>query len=196
MGSLFDLADANGDGALDRAEIARLRRVLGNTAENAATAFDAVDTDADGRISQDEYISSIRAFVGEGASPMYEAVVATSGRHPPAPGSAPGPAPARGPSPLSWPDQTPDRRPGYPPHGPCHAAPRRPGSRRHQPRAPAAAGPVRMAVRSGGRPRGTAHAWSDFSRRTGRGQRPWRPGGAAGCGDAELLGCWVSSVVA
>ncbi|MGW7052645.1 EF-hand domain-containing protein [Streptomyces sp. NPDC054887] len=76
LGSLFDLADTDGDGMLDRTEFARLREVLGNAADNAATAFDALDTDGDGRISRDEYLIAIRAFVSVGSSPMYDALVA------------------------------------------------------------------------------------------------------------------------
>ncbi|MBM7168667.1 EF-hand domain-containing protein [Streptomyces sp. G44] len=75
LGSLFDLADTDADGMLDRAEFARLREVLGNRADNAAEAFDALDTDGDGRVDRDEYLSAIRAFVSDGASPMYEALV-------------------------------------------------------------------------------------------------------------------------
>ncbi|MEU3312087.1 EF-hand domain-containing protein [Streptomyces sp. NPDC048387] len=77
LGSLFDLADTDGDGALDRAEFARLREVLGNDPGNAATAFDALDADGDGRVGRDEYLSAIRAFVVDGTSPMYDALVTT-----------------------------------------------------------------------------------------------------------------------
>ncbi|MGW7434048.1 EF-hand domain-containing protein [Streptomyces sp. NPDC054861] len=76
LGSLFDLADTDGDGTLVRAEFARLREVLGNPADDAATAFDALDTDGDGRVDRDEYLAAIRVFVSEGTSPMYEALVA------------------------------------------------------------------------------------------------------------------------
>ncbi|MEU4799271.1 EF-hand domain-containing protein [Streptomyces sp. NPDC023327] len=75
LGSLFDLADTDADGRLSRAEFARLREVLGNRADNAGEAFDALDTDGDGRIDRDEYLGAIRAFVSDGASPMYEALV-------------------------------------------------------------------------------------------------------------------------
>lgn len=78
LGSLFDLADTDGDGTLDRAEFSRLREVLGNTAENAATAFDALDTDGNGRIDRDEYLAAIRAYVSNGTSPMYDALVTTA----------------------------------------------------------------------------------------------------------------------
>ncbi|MFF9090623.1 EF-hand domain-containing protein [Streptomyces sp. NPDC014991] len=76
LGSLFDLADTDGDGMLDREEFTRLREVLGNSAGNAGEAFDALDADGDGRVDRDEYLSAIRAFVSEGASPMYDALVA------------------------------------------------------------------------------------------------------------------------
>ncbi|AEW98523.1 EF-hand domain-containing protein [Streptantibioticus cattleyicolor] len=74
LGALFDLADADADGALARAEFTRLRSVLGNDAGNAAKAFDALDTDGDGRVGRDEYLASIRSYVAEGASPMAEAL--------------------------------------------------------------------------------------------------------------------------
>ncbi|MFF1555908.1 EF-hand domain-containing protein [Streptomyces sp. NPDC058279] len=77
LGSLFDLADTDGDGTLDRTEFARLREVLGNSADNAAEAFDALDSDGDGRIDRDEYLTAIRAFVTDGTSPMYDALVTT-----------------------------------------------------------------------------------------------------------------------
>ncbi|WP_329203263.1 MULTISPECIES: EF-hand domain-containing protein [unclassified Streptomyces] len=75
LGSLFDLADADGDGALERTEFSRLREVLGNNADSAAMAFDALDTDGDGRIDRDEYLTAIRAYVSSGTSPMYDALV-------------------------------------------------------------------------------------------------------------------------
>ncbi|MDI3420895.1 EF-hand domain-containing protein [Streptomyces luteolus] len=74
LGSLFDLADTEIDGTLSRAEFTRLRVALGNPAENAETAFDALDTNGDGRIDRDEYLGSIRAYVTDGASPMAEAL--------------------------------------------------------------------------------------------------------------------------
>ncbi|MEV5436647.1 EF-hand domain-containing protein [Streptomyces sp. NPDC052682] len=77
LGSLFDLADTDADGALDRTEFARLREVLGNPAGNATEAFHALDTDGDGRVGRDEYLNEIRAFVSDGTSRMYEALVAT-----------------------------------------------------------------------------------------------------------------------
>ncbi|MFH8347783.1 EF-hand domain-containing protein [Streptomyces sp. NPDC018045] len=74
LGSLFDLADTDGDGALDRAEFTRLRAALGNPPGNAASAFDALDTDGDGRVDRTAYLDSIRSFVIDGASPMAEAL--------------------------------------------------------------------------------------------------------------------------
>ncbi|MGW8767552.1 EF-hand domain-containing protein [Streptomyces sp. NPDC055815] len=74
LGSLFDLADTEADGALNRAQFTRLRTALGSTAGNAEAAFEALDTDGDGRIDRDEYLSSIRAYVTDGASPMAEAL--------------------------------------------------------------------------------------------------------------------------
>ncbi|MET8294191.1 EF-hand domain-containing protein [Streptomyces sp. NPDC005180] len=74
---VLGLADTDGDGALERAEFARLREVLGNAPGNAATAFDALDADGDGRVGREEYLSAIRAFVVDGTSPMYDALVTT-----------------------------------------------------------------------------------------------------------------------
>ncbi|MEU3502284.1 EF-hand domain-containing protein [Streptomyces hundungensis] len=74
LGSLFDLADTDGDGHLDRTEFTRLRHALGNPADNARAAFDALDEDGDGRIDRDAYLAQIRSFVTEGASPMARAL--------------------------------------------------------------------------------------------------------------------------
>ncbi|MGW0532447.1 EF-hand domain-containing protein [Streptomyces sp. NPDC003032] len=80
LGSLFDLADTDADGNLDRARFTRLRAALGNQADNADSAFDALDTDGDGRVSRDEYLASIRAYVVEGVSPMAEALHTSGSR--------------------------------------------------------------------------------------------------------------------
>ncbi|GAA0435300.1 EF-hand domain-containing protein [Streptomyces luteireticuli] len=72
LGSLFDLVDADGDGALDKAEFTMLRTALNNSAENAAAAFDALDTDGDGRVRRDAYLASIRAYIVGDSSPMGE----------------------------------------------------------------------------------------------------------------------------
>ncbi|MFF8279830.1 EF-hand domain-containing protein [Streptomyces lateritius] len=74
LGSLFDLADTDADGALDRDEFTRLREALGNPADNAGAAFDALDTDSDGRVDREAYLASIRAYVTGGASGMAEAL--------------------------------------------------------------------------------------------------------------------------
>ncbi|MEU1230529.1 EF-hand domain-containing protein [Streptomyces sp. NPDC005828] len=70
LGALFDLADADGDGALDRSQFTMLRQALGNRADNADAAFDALDGDRDGRVSRAEYLASIRAYVTGDDSPM------------------------------------------------------------------------------------------------------------------------------
>ncbi|MGW7331435.1 EF-hand domain-containing protein [Streptomyces sp. NPDC054840] len=80
LGSLFDLADADGDGHLDRAEFTRLRHSLGNSADNAGAAFDALDEDGDGRIDRDAYLAQIRSFVTDGSSSMARALHAEAGR--------------------------------------------------------------------------------------------------------------------
>ncbi|MEU3771834.1 EF-hand domain-containing protein [Streptomyces sp. NPDC032472] len=74
LGSLFDLADTDGDGHLDRAEFTRLRHALGNPVDNARAAFDALDEDGDGRIDRDAYLAQIRSFVTDGSSPMAHAL--------------------------------------------------------------------------------------------------------------------------
>ncbi|WP_079173677.1 EF-hand domain-containing protein [Streptomyces monashensis] len=74
LGSLFDLADADGDGALDKAEFTVLRTALNNAPGNAAAAFDALDADGDGWVGRDEYLASIRGYVVGDASPMGEAL--------------------------------------------------------------------------------------------------------------------------
>jgi Ca2+-binding EF-hand superfamily protein len=70
LGALFDLADADQDGALHRAEFTMLRQALGNEAGNSEAAFDALDADGDGRVHRAEYLASIRAYVTGDASPM------------------------------------------------------------------------------------------------------------------------------
>ncbi|MEV0445925.1 EF-hand domain-containing protein [Streptomyces spectabilis] len=79
LGSLFDLADADATGQLDRASFARLREVLGNPPSGADAAFDALDTDGDGRVSRDEYLASIRAYVISSGPTGVDALYATPG---------------------------------------------------------------------------------------------------------------------
>ncbi len=74
LGSLFDLVDADGDGALDRAEFTTLRTALNNPPGNAEAAFNALDTDGDGRVDRDAYLAAIRAYIVGDSSPMGEAL--------------------------------------------------------------------------------------------------------------------------
>ncbi|MFE0047703.1 EF-hand domain-containing protein [Streptomyces albireticuli] len=74
LGALFDLADADADGALDVHEFTTLRTALGNPADNIRSAFEALDTDGDGRVDRDDYLASIRAHVTGGNSPMGKAL--------------------------------------------------------------------------------------------------------------------------
>ncbi|KJS53357.1 EF-hand domain-containing protein [Streptomyces rubellomurinus] len=74
LGALFDLADADRDGALDRSQFTALRQALGNPADHADAAFDALDGDGDGRVSRQDYLASIRAYVTGADSPMGEAL--------------------------------------------------------------------------------------------------------------------------
>ncbi|MEU6233514.1 EF-hand domain-containing protein [Kitasatospora sp. NPDC047058] len=70
LGSLFDLADADADGRLDREEFTRLRRASGNAAPDADAAFDALDGDHDGAVDRDTYLLGIREFLTTGTSAM------------------------------------------------------------------------------------------------------------------------------
>ncbi|WP_282796145.1 EF-hand domain-containing protein [Streptomyces sp. CC224B] len=76
LGSLFDIADLDGDGRLDRDGFVRLRTAAGNAGAAADAAFDALDTDGDGLIDRDAYLAGIHDFVTTGVSPMAAAYVA------------------------------------------------------------------------------------------------------------------------
>ncbi|WP_078952277.1 EF-hand domain-containing protein [Streptomyces sp. NRRL F-5755] len=70
LGSLFDIADSDADGRLDRDEFIRLRTAAGNAGTGVAAAFDALDSDSDGLIDRDAYLAGIKTFVTDGSSPM------------------------------------------------------------------------------------------------------------------------------
>ncbi|WP_394845114.1 EF-hand domain-containing protein [Pendulispora brunnea] len=70
LGTLFDLADADKDGALNRAEFMMLRETLNNPVGQANAAFDALDTNRDGLVGRDEYLDAIRAHITGDGSPM------------------------------------------------------------------------------------------------------------------------------
>ncbi|MFD8751046.1 EF-hand domain-containing protein [Kitasatospora sp. NPDC059577] len=70
LGSLFDLADSDGDGRLTRPEFTRLRTASGNPAEGADAAFDALDVDGEGVVGRAAYLAAIHDFLTTGASPM------------------------------------------------------------------------------------------------------------------------------
>ncbi|WP_308339618.1 EF-hand domain-containing protein [Streptomyces venezuelae] len=70
LGSLFDIADTDADGCLDRAEFICLRTAAGNADTDVTAAFDALDIDGDGLIHRDDYLTGIRDFVTTGSSPM------------------------------------------------------------------------------------------------------------------------------
>ncbi|WP_345945040.1 EF-hand domain-containing protein [Streptomyces albus subsp. chlorinus] len=72
LGALFDLADTDKDGTLDRRAFVLLRTALNNPAGNAEAAFDALDTDGDGRVSRQEYLMSIRTHISGEHSPAGE----------------------------------------------------------------------------------------------------------------------------
>ncbi|MDH6539997.1 Ca2+-binding EF-hand superfamily protein [Streptomyces sp. SPB4] len=70
LGSLFDVADLDGDGRLSREEFTRLRVASRNTAQDADRAFDDLDTDRDGFVERDAYLAGIHDYVTTGVSPM------------------------------------------------------------------------------------------------------------------------------
>ncbi|MFF4528680.1 EF-hand domain-containing protein [Streptomyces sp. NPDC001407] len=74
LGALFDLADADQDGALNRTEFTMLRQALGNRAGNADAAFDALDADDDGLVGRAEYLAAIRSYVTGDDSAMGDAL--------------------------------------------------------------------------------------------------------------------------
>ncbi|MFF2198355.1 EF-hand domain-containing protein [Streptomyces sp. NPDC058157] len=84
LGSLFDLADHDGDGHLTREEFTRLRAATGNSPEGADAAFDALDAARVGRVQRTVYLAAIHDFLTTGHSPMTHAY----------PEAAPTPAPA------------------------------------------------------------------------------------------------------
>ncbi|MBH1937429.1 EF-hand domain-containing protein [Streptomyces sp. AV19] len=78
LGALFDLADTDGDGTVDRSEFVVLRTALGNPAGNAEAAFDALDTDGDGRVGRHDYLMSIRTHIAGEHSPAGAVLYATA----------------------------------------------------------------------------------------------------------------------
>lgn len=70
LGSMFDLADADADGRLNRGEFRRLRTAMGNAESDVDEAFDNLDTDTDGLVGRDDYLEAIRAFVVAGNAAM------------------------------------------------------------------------------------------------------------------------------
>ncbi|WP_369215339.1 EF-hand domain-containing protein [Streptomyces flavofungini] len=70
LGSLFDIADADADGRLNRADFVRLRTAARNAAADAGAAFDELDTGQDGLIDRDTYLAGIKDFVVTGVSAM------------------------------------------------------------------------------------------------------------------------------
>jgi Ca2+-binding EF-hand superfamily protein len=60
--SLLDLADTNSDGRVDAAEFGVLLKARGLTEEECGMAFAHLDTDGDGAISVDEYVTAVRDY--------------------------------------------------------------------------------------------------------------------------------------
>lgn len=74
LSALFDLVDADADGALDLPEFTALRTALGNPVDNIEAAFAALDSKCDGYIRRADYLASVRAHVSGESSPMGEAL--------------------------------------------------------------------------------------------------------------------------
>lgn len=60
--AIVGLCDKNADGKINRAEFATWLKGVGVESADAATAFDEIDTDADGELSLDELLTSVRNF--------------------------------------------------------------------------------------------------------------------------------------
>ncbi|MFD0353404.1 EF-hand domain-containing protein [Streptomyces sp. NPDC127110] len=73
LGSLFDLADHDGDGRLTRDEFTRLRAATGNSPEGADAAFTALDAHGNGLVQRTVYLAAIHDFLTTGHSPMTDA---------------------------------------------------------------------------------------------------------------------------
>ncbi|MEU1817036.1 EF-hand domain-containing protein [Streptomyces roseifaciens] len=63
LGALFDLADTDQDGSLNRTEFITLRTALGTRAGSAEVAFELLDADGDERVSRDDYLMAIRTHI-------------------------------------------------------------------------------------------------------------------------------------
>lgn len=70
LGSMFDLADADADGRLNRNEFRCLRTAMGNAEDGVDEAFDNLDADGDGLVERDDYLEAIRGFVIDGSAAM------------------------------------------------------------------------------------------------------------------------------
>ena len=81
LGSMFDLADADADGRLERTEFRRLRTAMGNPEHGVDEAFDNLDADADGLVGRDDYLEAIRGFVIAGVAAMTPAYGADPAIH-------------------------------------------------------------------------------------------------------------------
>jgi Ca2+-binding EF-hand superfamily protein len=81
LGSMFDLADADADGRLERSEFRRLRTAMGNAQDGVDEAFDNLDSDADGLVGRDDYLEAIRGFVVTGIAAMAPAYGADQTAH-------------------------------------------------------------------------------------------------------------------
>ncbi|WP_189253903.1 EF-hand domain-containing protein [Lentzea flava] len=60
--SLLDIADTNGDGRVDAGEFGVLLKARGLSEEECGLAFAHLDTDGDGAISVQEYVTAVRDF--------------------------------------------------------------------------------------------------------------------------------------
>ncbi|MET8755543.1 EF-hand domain-containing protein [Streptomyces sp. NPDC004667] len=73
LGSLFDLADLDGDGHLTRDEFTLLRTATGNSSRGAAAAFTALDPGGAGTVHRSTYLAAIHDYLTTGTSPMADA---------------------------------------------------------------------------------------------------------------------------
>jgi Ca2+-binding EF-hand superfamily protein len=60
--SLLDLMDTNGDGRVDAGEFQVLLKARGLSAQECVLAFTHLDTDGDGAISVEEYVTAVRDY--------------------------------------------------------------------------------------------------------------------------------------
>ncbi|WNV85148.1 EF-hand domain-containing protein [Umezawaea sp. Da 62-37] len=78
--SLFDVADADDDGRIDRAEWRSLTSALGIPDDEAEAGFTAIDSDQDGVVTRDEFLEQVTILV-EGDRDLAAITVARPPEH-------------------------------------------------------------------------------------------------------------------